>query len=184
VRKILVVVAVVWLVAGCGAGGHGRPAGGSSVPADPMPVSFRTPQGFEATRAYRILVPLGAHRETQWRVPAGTQGLDVIFVNSYVLDHDTDGWSTSRLTAQVRDYATTVAARRPAAPVTATTVAGLPAYQQHIDQPDGSRTLHYDATYVFLDQFLVQVGCQWRHDRPTIEAGCRRVLSTLVIGAV
>jgi len=151
---------------------------------EPISVDFRTPKGFSAATDYMILVPLTPNLRSQWRVPSGTNGYDVIFVNSYVLPRDTHGWSRSRLIEQVRGYARQVHARNPDAAVGVTTVAGLPAYQQRVDQPDASDTLHYDATFVFFDQYLVQVGCQWRHRRSVVTTGCRTVLATLRIGDV
>lgn len=180
--RILVAIVGLLLVAGC-APSHasGHPAAGG--PPIPISVTFRTPAGFHASTAYAIVVPLTAHRSTEWRVPSGPDGLDVIFVNSYVLPDDTDGWSDARRRAEVSRYAELVDARAPRRPGTAT-VAGHRAYQQHIDQPYRSGTLHYDTTYVFTGTFLVQVGCQYDTRRALIERACTALLPTLRIGAV
>lgn len=180
--RILVAIVGLLLVAGCApprASGHPVASG----PPIPISVTFRTPAGFHSSDAYAIVVPLTEHRSTQWRVPSGPDGLDVIFVNSYVLPDDTDGWSDARRRAEVTRYAELVEARSPRRPSTAT-VAGRRAYQQHIDQPDGSGTLHYDTTYVFTGTFLVQVGCQYDRRRALIERACAALLPTLRIGAV
>lgn len=182
---VLVLVAVL-AVAGCGRLlPHLRgvlPA--ASPPVPPAVVTFTTPDGFVEATHYQILVPLTPHHDTQWRVPAGEPaGLDVLFVNSYVLDASVDGESDAQLRARIAGYARQVKASQATTPST-TTVAGRTAYQQHLEQPDGHRTLHYDTTYVFTDRYLVQVGCQWDRHRQAVQTACRTVLATLRIGAV
>jgi hypothetical protein len=182
---VLTLLAVL-LAAGCGRA-LPRPPGTSpaaSPPATPVVVTFTTPDGFVATSAYTILVPLTPHHDTQWRVPSGSPaGLDVLFVNSYVLDRGVDTDSPTRLLARIAGYARQVKATRATTPST-TTVDGRTAYQQHIEQPDADRTLHYDTTYIFTDRYLVQVGCQWDHHQQTIQTACQKILNTLEIGAV
>lgn len=182
--RTLAAFVLLLLVAGCGPSrAAGSPAGDTGAPPIPISVTFRTPGGFHEATGYAILVPLTEHRTTEWRVPAGPDGLDVIFVNSYVLPEDTGGWSDARRRAEVGRYAELVRARAPRPPTT-TTVAGYRAYQQHVDQPDGRATLHYDATYVFTGTFLVQVGCQYDTRKALIRRACAGLLPTLRIGAV
>jgi hypothetical protein len=163
----------------------GRSAPAASAPPAPIAVTFTTPDGFVPAGNYTILVPLTPHRETQWRVPGSTAGtgLDVLFVNSYVLDRGVDGESDAQLRARVAGYARQVHAVRASTPTTAT-VAGYTGYQQQIEQPYDGGTLHYDSTFVFTDRYLVQVGCQWDQQRQAVDTACRTVLATLRIGAV
>ena len=178
--------ALVLLLAGCG--GQPRPAQTTSAASSdavprPTTVTFATPSGFHRTDAYTISVPLTPHRDSQWRVPDGEPaGLDVIFVNSYVLRADSDDWSDARKRRQLRDWADAVHARHASAP-TRTTVDDRPGYRQRIEQPDGGGVLRYDATFVFTGRSVVQVGCQWDRHRALMRTACRRVLATLTIGA-
>jgi hypothetical protein len=181
---VLALLAVL-AVAGCGRAPHPTRSAAPSPPVTPIVVTFTTPDGFVAAHDYTILAPLTPHHDTQWRVPgsaAGT-GLDVLFVNSYVLDRGVGGESDGQLRDRIAGYAQLVHASQATTPSTAT-VAGLPAYQQHIEQPYGSTTLRYDTTFVFTDRYLVQVGCQWDQQRQAIGTACRTVLDTLRIGAV
>ncbi|BCJ36027.1 hypothetical protein Athai_35300 [Actinocatenispora thailandica] len=173
----------VLLLTGCGTAPRQAPTAASTAP-PPTTVTFRTPTGFRSAHDYTILVPLTPHGDAQWRVPSGEpEGLDVIFVESYVLSADSDRWSDARKRRQIHDWAGKVHATRASEPTRAT-VAGLPAYQQRINQPDGDDTLRYDATFVFTGRFLVQVGCQWDQHPTLIRTACRQVLATLTIGAV
>jgi hypothetical protein len=182
---VLMLVAVL-VAAGCGRvapRAHGSsPA--PSPPVTPVVVTFTTPSGFVPTSGYAILVPLTPHHDTQWRVPStAPTGLDVLFVNSYVLDRGVDGESDTQLRDLIAGYAKQVKATQATTPTT-TTVAGRTAYQQHIEQPDGSHTLHYDTTYIFTDRYLVQLGCQWDQQQQPIQTACHTILDTLKIGAV
>jgi hypothetical protein len=143
-----------------------------------VPVTFEVPAGFTRTTNYRILVPLHPVRESQWVVPTGTSGLDVIVVTSYVLDRDV---ADDRYLETLTGYADKVAASSTTAPVR-TTVADHPAFQQTIVQPSSHGPLTYDATFVFAASNLVQVMCQHDNQPDVIAAACATVLQTLRIG--
>ncbi|MEO3744078.1 hypothetical protein [Plantactinospora sp. B5E13] len=165
---------------GCSAGRSGppEPPAEPTTPSEPVPVEFDVPSGFTDTDDYRIAVPLHPVRTTRWVVPAGTRGLDVIAVTSYLLDADVSVEPDDRFPARLAGYADKVAAISATPPVR-TTVAGHPAWQQSIVQPDDREPFRYDATFVFAGHFMVQVICQYDQRPEQISAACQEVLDTL-----
>jgi hypothetical protein len=194
-RRLPVLFAVALLMAvvpatnGCG--GHpsppnpDRPTGPEPKrPAQPVGVTFDTPTGFVESTTYRIVVPLHALAASQWRIPQGPAGPDVIAVTSYVATDDSTGAGDDELVARVTGYARKVAATAASTPER-TAVAGYPALRQSIEQPrpDGG-SFTYDAVYVFAGWYVVQVMCQYATARDQILTGCRTVLDTLRIGVL
>lgn len=175
-----ILVAILALLVGCSAGrsGTSEPPAGPTTPSEPVPVEFDVPSGFTDTDDYRIAVPLHPVRTTRWVVPAGTRGLDVIAVTSYLLDADVSVEPEDRFPARIAGYADKVAAISSTPPVR-TTVAGHPAWQQRIVQPGESAPFRYDATFVFAGHFMVQVLCQYDQRPEQIGAACQEVLDTL-----
>jgi hypothetical protein len=181
VPRVALFVAVLWLLVGCSSvHSPGKSAAAGQPPHEPVPVTFTVPPGFAKTTDYVINVPLHPLRATQWVVPEGTLGLDVIAVTSYVLDQDVTADPDERLTGRIAGYAAQVSAISATPPVK-TSVAGFPAFQQTVKQPSRTGPLTYDATFVFAGHFLVQVICQYDKQPDTIRSACRVVLDTLRI---
>jgi hypothetical protein len=70
-RRIFLVAIAIALLAGCdrtpaGPAGPAGPASGQR-PTQPVVVTFETPDGFAASDAYRILVPLYLERSSECR---------------------------------------------------------------------------------------------------------------------
>jgi hypothetical protein len=177
-RRLLLLVAVFALLAGCSKPASSANPPGAKLPHNPVPVTFDTPTGFAKTTAYRLVAPLHPVRDTQWVVPEGTAGLDVIAVTSYVLDEDVSAASDERLMARIAGYVDKVSAISATTPVK-TTVAGFPAFQQTVRQPSSMGPLTYDATFVFAGAFLAQVICQYDKTPDAVHAACDVVLETL-----
>jgi hypothetical protein len=146
----------------------------------PAAVTFDTPSGFSATEDYAILVPLLPARVTQFLAPTGMRSLDVIVVNSYVLDADLSEAGDDQLLLRIGGYARLVRATAMTS-AERTRVAGYRAWQQAIEQPGEGGPYRYDTTYVFAGWYLVQVMCQHDDQPDLIATGCRTVLDTLRI---
>jgi hypothetical protein len=148
--------------------------------AQPLKVTFDRPDGFTEAEGYHVAVPLYPNAVSRWvrpNVPA--DALDVIGVQSYLLDRDMSGADADTLTRLVDDYANKIQAKSVTTAVQST-VADHPALTQSIVQPGAPRgDFTYDATYVFDGPFLVQVMCQYDHARAAIAKGCAQVLASL-----
>jgi hypothetical protein len=148
--------------------------------AEPLKVTFDRPDGFAEAEGYHVAVPLYPNGVSRWvrpNVPA--DALDVIGVQSYLLDHDVSGANADTLTRLVDDYANQVQAKSVTTPVQST-VAGHPALTQSIVQPGAPRgNFTYDATYVFAGPYLVQVMCQYDRARAAVVKACAQVLGSL-----
>lgn len=149
----------------------------------PLKVTFRIPSGFvEDDHDYSLLVPLYKHVTTRWVRPTDEPvGLDVIFVNSYVTGQDEHG-SPARIRQRIASYDHRVAAVHATTPVQ-TRVDHRQAWTQYVVQPllNTTEVAVYSSTYLFIDQDLVQIGCQWDQNRTEVMTGCGEVLQTLRI---
>jgi hypothetical protein len=129
---------------------------------------------------YQILVPLYTGGVSEWRRPADARGLDVIGVTSYLMDDDVTEASDDALVGRIEGYARKVGAHAVSPPERSRDpVAGLPAWQQTVEQPGPAGTYRYMATYVFDGWALIQVMCQYAGRAEQIAAACRKVLDTL-----
>jgi hypothetical protein len=139
---------------------------------------FATPAGFVRVSGYYQVVPLEDSYLSYYTKPkTELDAKGVIAVLIYTLPApglvDTAAQQRARITFYNRKVRATVRS-----PMTATTLAGLPAYREVLDQPGG---FHYTAWFAFGSQHLLQLACQVGapSEAAKITAGCESVRSTL-----